>query len=98
MTEEKLTEVRGVLEEVLRSMFPNTEFTSLRVRPDLDHYGDEILRVNAFYQGSGLELRDATKAVDVIIEIQHRLLAIGETAFPSLKYQNPETDRWHVPS
>ena len=47
MTEEKLTEVRNVLEEVLRSTFPNTDFTSLRVRPDLDHDGDEILRVDA---------------------------------------------------
>ena len=98
MTEEKLTEVRRVLEEVLRSRFPNTEFTSLRVRPDLDHYGDEILRVKAFYRGGDAELDDADRAADVIIEMRHRLRAIGETAFPSLEYRNPEVDRWHVPS
>lgn len=98
MTEEKLTQVENLLGEVLRSMFPNTEFTSLRVRPDLDHDGDEILRVDAFYRGSGCEPGDTTKAVDVIIEMQHRLLAIGESAFPILHYSNPEADPWHVPS
>lgn len=90
MTEEKLTEVRNVLEEVLRSTFPNTDFTSLRVRPDLDHDGDEILRVDAFYRGSDTELDDADRAADVIIEMQNRLLAIGETAFPIPEFWNPE--------
>ena len=98
MTEKRLTEVRGLLEEVLRATFPNTEFISLRVQPDLDHYGDEILRVKAFYRGSDAELDDADRAGDVIIEMRQRLRAIGETAFPSLEYRNPDVDRWHVPS
>ncbi len=98
MTEKRLTEVRGLLEEVLGSMFPNTEFISLRVRPDLDHDGDEILRVDAFYRGSGAELDDADRAADVIIEMQDRLRAIGETAFPIPEFWNPEASPRHVPT
>ena len=55
MTDEKLREARTLLEELYRSTFPETEFTSVRVRPDLDLYGDEMLSVEAFYRGGSVE-------------------------------------------
>lgn len=79
--DDKLREARKVVEDLLRSTLPNTNFTSIRLQPDLDHDGYEVLRVDAFYRGSAAEIDPGTN-VALGTELWRRLRAIGITAFP----------------
>lgn len=79
--DDKLREAQGIVEDLLRSTFPNTNFTSIRLQPELDHDGDPVLRVDTFYRGSDAEI-DSTAGYDVGLNLWRRLRAIGITAFP----------------
>ena len=81
VADDKLREAHGVVEDLLRSTLPNTNFTSIRLQPDLDHDGYEVLRVDAFYRGSAAEIDPGTN-VALGTELWRRLRAIGITAFP----------------
>lgn len=81
VADDKLREARGVVEDLLRSTFPNTNFTSIRLQPDLDHDGDPVLRVTTFYRGSAAEI-DSTAGHGFGLNLWRRLRAIGITAFP----------------
>ena len=78
---EKLREAQCLVEEFLRSTFPNTNFVSVRIKPALDHYGDPVLRVDTYYRGSAAEI-DCTKGYDTGMYLWRRLRAVGITAFP----------------
>ena len=79
--DDKLREARGVVEDLLYSTFPNTNFTAIQLKPDLDHDGDPVLRVDTYYRGSDVEI-DSTAGYDVGLNLWRRLRAIGITAFP----------------
>ena len=81
LPDDKLREAQSVVEDLLRSTFPNTNFTSIRLQPDLDHDGYEVVRVDAFYRGSAAEI-DPGRNVALGPEPWHRLRAIGISAFP----------------
>ena len=86
MTDAKLQEAQSVMENLLRSRLPRTDFTSIRLRPDLGHYGDEIVWIEISYRGSDAELYTEA-GFGIITEIWRRLLAIGVTAFPIERYR-----------
>ena len=87
MTDDKLTEARSVLEDLLRNSFPNTQFVEVRVQPDRDHDGDEILQVEAFFRGSDDEL-DSETGYDITLAMWRQLQAIGVHAFPMDTFRN----------
>ena len=91
MTDEKLREARTILEELFRSTFPETEFTSVRVRPDLDLYGDEMLSVEAFYRGGSAEPY-SQEGADFLLEMRDRLCAIGIDAFPMHYFRSSDEE------
>lgn len=93
MTEDKLAEAQSVLEDLLRTTFPNTDFTSIRVWPDVDHDGDDVLRVDAFYRGSDAEL-DSPTGYGIITRIWDRLIDIGVTTFPIQTFRQVDEERY----
>ena len=86
MTNDKLQEARSLIGDLLHSTFPNTHFVEIQVHPDLDHEGDEVLRVDAFYRGE----EDIDPATDVALlpEMRDRLRAIGINAFPIHRFRD----------
>ncbi len=97
MTDDKLREAQTVVEELLRSSFPKTDFTSIRIRPDVGHYGDEIVWVEAFYRGSDAELYSET-GLGIITEIWRRLRAAGITAFPIERFLDVDEEPYGAAS
>ena len=97
MTDDKLREAREVLEDLLRSRFPNTQFVEVRLEPDLGHDGDEILRVDAFYRGSDAEF-DAKRCLAIITEMWDSLCAIGITAFPIHRFRDVDARPYRAAS
>ena len=87
MTNDKLQEARSLIGDLLHSP-PSRTRTSfeIQVHPDLDHEGDEVLRVDAFYRGE----EDIDPATDVALlpEMWDRLRAIGINAFPIHRFRD----------
>ena len=81
MTDNQLREARDALDELLRARLPTMNFVSIQLEPDIDHYGDPIVWVEASYRGSDAGLYSET-ALGLITEIWDRLQAMGIEAFP----------------
>ena len=91
LPDDKLREARGIVEDLLYSTFPNTTFTSIELKPDLDHHGDPVLRVDAFYRGSDAEI-DSTAGGDVGLNLWRRLRGIGIMVFPIHTFRDVDAE------
>ena len=91
LPEDKLREARGIVEDLLYSTFPNTTFTSIELKPDLDHYGDPVLRVDMFYRGSDAEIAFPASG-DVGLNLWRRLRGIGILVFPVHTFRNVDAE------
>ena len=81
MTEERLHKVKDLVQDLVRSMFTETDWVSIEVRPALGCGDDEVLWVEGVYRGSGVELL-SDKGLDVQFEIWKSLESLGEDAIP----------------
>ena len=81
MTEERLQKVQDLVEDLVRSMFTETDWVSIEVRPAMGCGDDEVLWVEGVYRGSDAELL-SDKGSEVQFEIWESLGSLGEDAIP----------------
>ena len=69
---------------VVRARYPEIDFPTIRLRPELDHDGDPVLAVEIYFRPEDEELRCRMGlAVELIGDMQDRLWAIGRNPFPA---------------
>lgn len=95
MTPEKLSELRGIVAELLRKRFRHVAFDPIDMRPGIDHDGDEIVRVtmvcdDALFGDRGIKL-DPRKTLSLDWDIWERFTEAGTKAFPITIYM-PRSD------
>ena len=77
--------VKKAIESVVEDRFPGGEIVSIRLREDLDHEGDPILRVDLIVRESGKVL-NPKRTVGMTGDLRRRLAEIGITSFPVLSF------------
>lgn len=85
MTKKKVEELRKKLESMIRKELAGIEIDRVDVREDVDHDGDEILRVLVVFGGSQDDL-DGRRTLHAITRVHETLLDEGEVRFPIFSY------------
>lgn len=74
-----------LVEAVIRRQFSDAVINTVAVKPDVDHDGDDILRVTVVVQ-DGIERLDPDKAVGLIRHLRPELAEAGIENFPIVSY------------
>lgn len=85
MTEMNIDILRARIERMIRSELAGIEIDRVDVREDIDHDGDEILRVLVVFGGSQDDL-DGRRTLHAITRVHETLLDEGEDRFPIFSY------------
>ena len=87
MTEKRRRELEDVVVRVVRARYPEIDFPTIRLRPELDHDGDPVLVVEIYFRPEDEELRcKIGLGVPLIDQMWTELAAIGETRFPMPRF------------
>ena len=86
MTPEALEKVRETFAETLKERYDGIlEFDPIIVKPDVDHYGDDYVRVLLVVNGN-LKLLDDDWDGGLITRVRDKLYDLGIMEFPSPYY------------
>ena len=83
-------EVRKAIESTIEDRFPGGEIVSARLREDLDHDGDPILRVDLIVRGRG-KILDPKRTVGLTGDLRSSLAKIGVSSFPVVSFVSSAT-------
>lgn len=72
-------------ETVIRRQFSDAVIHAVAVKPDVDHDGDDILRVTVVVQ-DGIERLDPEKVLEVVGQLWSDLGEAGTESFPIVSY------------
>ena len=75
----------GLVEAVIRRQFPDDVIYAVPVKPDVDHDGDDILRVAVVVRDGNQEL-DPEKVLDTSRSLWFELGEARIESFPSVSY------------
>ncbi len=97
ISEQDLDKVRDIVARALAKRFSPEEFTfdPIIVKPDLDHDGDEILRIQIIFDGDQDNL-DPAWTVRMFEFIDPELEKLGITAYPTTSFI--EKSEWEDPA
>lgn len=82
-------ELAKVIDDVLREELADIGYVSAEIVEDVDHDGDDILRVIIAYKKVGDSV-DPTPTFLVTSKLRKAMRAIGEYRFPHLRHLFPE--------
>ena len=97
ISEQDLDKVRDIVARALAKRFSPEEFTfdPIVVKPDLDHDGDEILRIQIIFDGDQDNL-DPGWTVGIVGRIYPEMEEIPVTAYPITSFI--EKSEWEDPA
>ena len=78
-------ELTELVATVIRRQFSDAVIHAVAVKPDVDHDGDDILRVTVVVQ-DGIERLDPAKVVDTLSRLWSELGEAGIESFPIVSY------------
>lgn len=77
--------VQDAIERVVRKQLSDAQIDSVTVRQDVDHDGDEILRVFVIFDARKGQL-DPDKTVSMVRHVREELHKLEESRFPIISY------------
>jgi len=87
----------GLVGAVIRRQFSDAVIHAVAVKPDVDHDGDDILRVTVVVQ-DGIERLDPKKVLDTSGDLWAELGDAGIESFPIVRYMTKaDAARLHEP-
>lgn len=82
-------EIRDAIGTVVREELHPAQIVSVKVDGDLDHDGDEILRITVIFDSDGGQL-NTSKVLGLPRHLRKPLAALDEKRFPILTFLTPE--------
>lgn len=77
--------VKEIVRDVLTQELGSMEVVSINIWPDIDEYGEKIIKINVIFGGREKKL-DPTKTAGLARHLIPRLQDVGEGAFPILSF------------
>lgn len=81
-------DVIDAIAEVVRDRLSDARIVDVSVAEDVDHDGDDILRVEVVFEAEGDRL-DPSRVRGLIRHIRSRLAGLHEDRFPMMSFQTP---------
>ena len=78
-------DIQKVIENTIREQLSDTLIDSVRVQEDIDHDGDEILRVFVIFDDEKGR-PDPNKTVSMVRHVREKLHGVKEDRFPIISY------------
>lgn len=88
-------ELNNLVNEVLKAQLADIGFDGAEISEDVDHDGDDILRISIRYRKIGPAI-DPSPTFSATTALRHAMRQIGEYRFPHLKHLFPEDQELKV--
>jgi hypothetical protein len=85
-----ITKIDQIVAEVATAILSRASVDSVRSEPTVDSQGDEALQITIVVKSDAVEKLKGDPALDIIVQIQDRLIEAGEDRFPIVEYATPE--------